>query len=276
MSDSELHGQAAIVTGGGRGIGRSIARSLAAAGASVAVLARTQSEVAETLSLIERDGGRGMAMTVDVRDGRALLEMVAQVERELGPVELLVNGAGTGAAIGPIWEVDAEAWWQDVEVALRGAFLCSRAVLAGMVERGRGRIVNVTSRAGTFGTPYQTAYSSSRAALFQFTDGLAKEVRQHGICVFALTPGIVRTALTEHILESEAGQRWVPALAEMVAGGTGWVDPKTVGEAVVVLASGQADALSGRWVHAQDDLAAIIRRAREIEVRDLHVLRLRD
>jgi len=276
LTDSRLQGQTAIVTGGGRGIGRIAARSLAAAGASVAVVARTRSEVVESVALIEQEGGRGMALTADVRDARAVAEMVGQVESQFGPVELLVNNAGTSLAIGPLWEVDADTWWQDVEVALRGAFLCSHAVLEGMVQRGCGRIVNVSSRAGTIGIPYQTAYSSSRAALFQFTEGLAGEVAAHGIQVFTFTPGLVQTALTEHLVNSEAGKRWVPRLGKMLTEGTGWVDPRSVGDALVLLASGQADVLSGRWLHAQDDLVAIIRRAAEIKAQDLHVLRLRE
>ncbi len=275
MTNPGLEQQNAIVTGGGRGIGRAIAQSLASAGAGVAVVARSASEIAETVSLLEEDGGRGLAWVADVRDRRSVEKMVEQVESRLGPVDLLVNNAGTGSAIGPTWEMDADIWWQDVEVVLRGAFLCSQAVLAGMVGRGRGRIVNVTSRTGASGIRYQTAYSCSRAALFQFSNGLAKELEQHGISVFALTPGLVRTALTDHILNSEAGQRWLPQFKAMVAGGKAWVDPKTVGDAVVVLASGRADALSGRWIHAQDDLDALIRKAKQIQAQDLQVLRLR-
>lgn len=271
-----LGGQTAIVTGGGRGIGRAVAEAIAAAGAAVAVVARSEAEVVETATAIERNGGRGIACVADVRDARSLAAMVADVERRFGPVDLLVNNAGTGVAIGPTWEVDPDAWWQDVEVALRGAFLCSRAVLAGMVARGRGRIVNVTSRSGAVGVPHHTAYSSSRAALFLFSEGLAREVAEHGIRVFALTPGVVRTALTENIVDSEAGRRWLPELAAIVRGGAGWVPPERVGEAVVALAAGRGDALSGRWIHAEDDLGDLARRAEEFADRDGRVLRLQD
>ncbi len=270
-----LEGQTAIVTGGGRGIGRAVAEALAAAGSAVAVVARSEQEVVATATAITQAGGRGLAHVADVRDADAVADMVREVERRLGRVDLLVNNAGTAGAIGPTWETAPDVWWRDVEVVLRGAYLCSRAVLAGMVDRGSGRIVNVTSRAGSVGVPYETAYSSSRAALFLFSEGLAREVAEHGICVFAFTPGIVQTAMTENLLHSEAGRRWLPELAKFVAGGAGWVSPGLVGAAVAALASGRADALSGRWIHAEDDLGALVERAGELAERDLHVLRLR-
>ena len=108
------------------------------------------------------------------------------------------------------------------------------------------------------------------------TEGLAREARPHGVRVFALTPGMVRTAMTEHMLESEAGLRWLASYRTLMADGSRWVDPATVGAVVVALASGRADALSGRWIHAPDDLDRLVERAEEIEARNLHVVRLRE
>jgi NAD(P)-dependent dehydrogenase (short-subunit alcohol dehydrogenase family) len=270
-----LEGQVAIVTGGGRGIGRIIARSLAGAGAAVAVVARSRGQVEECATLIERDGGRALAWVADVRDLAAMEEMVAEVEQRLGPVTLLVNNAGTGSAIGPTWEVDPDLWWQDVEVLLRGAQLCSRAVLPGMIARGRGRIVNMCRRAGAVGVPHQTGYSCSRAALFQLSEGMARELEPHGIAVFPFTPGVVRTDMTEFMLDSEPGRRWLSFFQAMMEDGSAWVTPESVGDAAVALAAGRADGLSGRWIHAQDDLEEMIDRASEIREGDRRALRLR-
>jgi 3-oxoacyl-[acyl-carrier protein] reductase len=266
-----------MVTGAGRGIGRAIACKLAARGAAVALLARTRSELEETKRLIEAadERARVLALPADVRELAAIDAAVAHVEAELGPISLLVNAAGTGAAVGPLWEVDADLWWRDVEIVLRGVQLCSRAVLPAMLARGHGRIVNVTSRSGTMATPYHSAYACSRAALLNLTETLAAEVADLGVRIFALTPGIVRTALVEHLLESEEGKRWLPSLAELVADGSAWVEPETVGDAVAVLASGAGDALSGRCVHARDDVEALAARAGEIEAREFNVLRMR-
>ena len=141
-SPRELEGQVALVTGGGRGIGRLIARELADAGMRVAVAARSADQVEATAQEID-----GLAVTADVSKPEDVEAMVATVERELGPIDLLVNNAGIGLA-GPLpWEEDPADWWHVFEINVLGAYLCSRAVLPGMVERGRGRIVNTGSGA---------------------------------------------------------------------------------------------------------------------------------
>jgi NAD(P)-dependent dehydrogenase (short-subunit alcohol dehydrogenase family) len=104
---------------------------------------------------------------------------------------------------------------------------------------------------------------------------MAKETAARGVRVFALTPGIVRTALTEALLQSEDGRRWLPELGRLVADGRAWVEAERVGDAIVELAAGRADALSGRWIHAEEDLDALVEKAHAIRERELRVLRLR-
>ncbi len=146
-TNKELAGQVAIVTGGGRGIGRAIAQALAAAGASVAGVARSADQLAETVSSITSANGRAIALTADVMDQSAIEHAVAQTEQQLGPVDLLVNNAGSLVAIGPLWEADPKEWWRDMEINLRGTFLCARAVLPSMVARRHGRIINTSAAA---------------------------------------------------------------------------------------------------------------------------------
>jgi NAD(P)-dependent dehydrogenase (short-subunit alcohol dehydrogenase family) len=262
----ELGGQTAIVTGGSRGIGLAVARALTAAGAQVALVARSQDELEQAAAELEG----AIAIRADVRDPAAVAAAVRRAEQELGPTDLLVNNAGTLAAIGPLWEVEGADWWLDVETSLRGALLCSQAVLPGMLERGRGRIVNVSSYAANRPSPYQSGYSAGKAALLSLTESLAASTAGQGVAVFAISPGFVRTAITDRLRESEEGRRWLPGV-----GSSGEVDAARSGKLVAFLASGAADALSGRFLRVLDDVEDLVRRADEVVRDDLYVMRLR-
>jgi NAD(P)-dependent dehydrogenase (short-subunit alcohol dehydrogenase family) len=269
-----LAGQVALVTGGGRGIGRATALALARAGALVAVAARSADQVRETVQVIEGTGGRALGQAADVTDQQAVEALVASVEERLGPIDLLVNNAGIIGDYGPAWEADPELWWRVMEVNVRGPFLCVRAVVPGMTARRRGRIVNLSSSAGLSHFPHGSAYAVSKAALTRFTENLAGEVQTYGISVFNLAPGTVRTAMTEHVLNGIAGQTWQPELRRVFAEGRD-VPPEAAARLIVYLASGQADALTGRYLGVADDIPALVRRAAEITERDLLTMRLR-
>ena len=251
---SELSG-VALVTGGGRGIGRGIALELARAGMRVAVSARTRSEVEETA----REAG-GLAVEADVSRQEDVERMVAEVERELGPVDLLVNNAGIAHWEERAWEDDPAAWWRVFEVNVLGPFLVSRAVIPGMVGRGRGRIVNTGSGAAYLPGTGNTAYGASKAALYRFGETLAKQLEPHGIPVFTISPGLVRTAMTGDHFPDDAP----------------WTPPELAPRLVRELASGRLDALSGRYIHAEhDDPDDLATRADEVVENDLNAIRLR-
>lgn len=243
---------------------------LAREGTPVAVLSRSGSELAETVALVEADGGRAHAVPVDVTDAVGVARAFEEVVDRLGPVDLLVNNAGTAAALGPVWEVDVDEWWRDVETSVKGTFLCTRAVLWDMLERRRGRVINMSSYAAVRPSPHLSAYAAAKAALLSLTEALAAEVRPFGVTVFAVSPGHVRTAMVQHMLESEAGRRWLPDVASSTP-----LEPERVAELVAFLASGQGDALSGRFLHALDDVEALAARADEIVRDDLYAARLR-
>ena len=255
---AELSGQVALVTGGGRGIGERIARELAAAGMRVAVSGRSADEVQATAAEIG-----GAAIVGDVSRRADVQRMVGETERELGPVDLLVNNAGITGERRPAWEEEPEAWWHVFEVNVLGAFLCCRAVLPAMIERGRGRIVNVSSGASYLpptGRELGTAYGPSKAALSRFSELLAAQARPHGVFVFQISPGLVRSAMTEHTFPADAP----------------WTPPELAPRLVRAIASGRVDALAGRYLHAEhDDVDDIAARADEIVERDLNALRLR-
>ena len=253
-SARELEGQVALVTGGGRGIGRMIALELADAGMRVAVSARSADQVEETAKEIG-----GLAVTADVSKQEDVEAMVAAVERELGPIDLLVTNAGIGLMGKPTWEEDPADWWHVFEVNVLGAFLSSRAVLPGMIERGRGRIVNTGSGASYLpmgGGP--TAYGASKSALGRFGELLEGQTAEHGVHVFVISPGLVQTDMTKPFGDD------LP-----------WTPPELAPKLVRVLASGRADKLAGRYIHAEhDDIEDLIGRADEVREKDLNAIRV--
>lgn len=244
----------ALVTGASRGVGQELARALAEAGYDVALAAR--SDLSETVGLVEAEGRRALSVELDVTDADGVVAAIPLVESELGPLDLVVNNAGTDRAIAPLWEADPDEWWSDVDVHLRGTFLVCRAVLPGMLARGSGRVVNVSSNAGLRPSPYNSAYGAAKAAILNLTESLAASLEGTGVYAFAVSPGYVRTAMTERLLEVQAEKGWFPHLE-----GRDTLDPALAGKLVVALASGKADRLSGRFFHALDDLDQLLEEA---------------
>jgi NAD(P)-dependent dehydrogenase (short-subunit alcohol dehydrogenase family) len=270
FTGNTLSGQVAIVTGGGRGIGRAITTAIAAAGGSVCVAARSDSQVGEVVEDIKGKGGVAIGCATDVTEWEAVLRLVETTQRSLGPPTLLVNNAGSADGLGRVDSVDPEAWWHDIEVSLRGTFLCCRAVVPGMVARRSGRIINVSSDVGIRPSPDTSSYACSKAALLRLTDSLAAETTGEDVSVFGISPGLVRTALTEHVLSTGPGQRWFGRMKSPT-----WVEPERAARLVVLLASGTADVLSGRYLRISDNIEDLVRRAEEIRPTDLYMLSLR-
>ena len=270
-------GQVALVTGGGRGLGRAYALALAQAGMAVAVTARTESEIQATVQEIEQGGGRALAIPADVTDASAVAQMVAEVERQLGPVDLLVNNAGVARALALIVEIGEDEWWREMEVNLRGPFLCARAVLPTMIARRRGRIINVASRGGLIVFERASAYCVSKAALIRLSQFLAAETKEQGIAVFAIHPGTVRTPMNEYMRTAEIVRQRAPLIQQnrqkIYDEGTDDPIEQSV-DLVLLLASGKADALSGRFLSIDDDVNELVRRIEEIQRADLYTLQL--
>ena len=242
----------ALVTGGGRGIGAGIARALAGDGWDVVVGARSGGQVQAVASEI---GGEWVQ--VDVSDRDSVQRIVAQA----GEVDLLVANAGVseGHAQRPSWEIDVDEWWRVYEVNVLGVHLCCRAVIPGMLERGRGRIVITGSGAAYLPGMDSTAYAPSKAAVCRYGETLANELAGR-IAVFFFSPGLVRTDMTGGLLPEDAP----------------WTPPELAPELVRKLATGRYDALAGRYLHAEhDDVEDLIARSDEIAANDLNAIRLR-
>ena len=272
MAD-ELKDRVAIVTGGGRGFGRAIAQRFAEEGAAVTVTARTQEQLDETVSLIEEQGGRALAVSGDVTRPEDVQRVVAATVDKFGPVSLLVNNAGIPDPFGPIGVVDPDHWWAAQEIHIRAPFLYISAVLPDMMKRRQGRIINISAVGGRRVAPNLSAYCVGKAAQIRLTELLAAEVEEYGLSVFAIDPGFVITALAEQTIDSPDAQRWLP---EMVArlkarkkNNTGTEDLARCQQRCVDLASGRYDALSGKYMELDDDLEDMVL---ELESDDITII----
>lgn len=199
---TDLGKRVALVTGGSRGIGRAIAVSLAEAGAAVAVNYREKAAEAQAVvEIIRTAGGRAMAVAADVSQGSAVTDMMAAVQRELGPVDVLVNNAGVGLIRG-VDELTEEEFDLTIAVNLKSAFLCTQAVLPGMRSSKWGRIVNISSGAARGAGGIGPHYNASKAGLEGLTRGYAARLVKDGITVNAVAPSLIETDMVRSGLAS--------------------------------------------------------------------------
>jgi NAD(P)-dependent dehydrogenase (short-subunit alcohol dehydrogenase family) len=199
----KLAGKAAIITGGGRGIGRAIARAFTAEGAQLILAARSEQEIESAAAELTRTSRRRcLAWRCDVSDPQQVQRLVDGALAAYGSIDVLVNNAGTYGPIGLVVDADPAEWRRAIEVNLLGTFYASRAVLSHFRDRGRGRIINLAG-AGVGGpsvTSRISAYAASKAAVVQFTESLAKEVASWNVQVNAIAPGAVTTDITEAVI----------------------------------------------------------------------------
>jgi len=195
-----LDGRGAVVTGGGRGIGAATARALAALGARVVVASRTAAEVETVAGEIAAAGGVAWAVPGDVTDPDSVAALATAARERAGEVDVLVNSAGI-AHSAPLARQTLEDWERIFAVNVTGTFLVTKAFLPPMMERGRGRVVNVASVAGLAGAKYIAAYAASKHAVVGFTRSVAAEAAPHGVTVNAVCPGYVDTGMTDRSVE---------------------------------------------------------------------------
>jgi 3-oxoacyl-[acyl-carrier protein] reductase len=193
-----LSGQVAVVTGAGRGIGSAISRRLASMGSLVVLCGRTRTSLEATAGLINEDGGECTIVKCDVTNRSLVENLAAQVDRELGRLDILVNNAAVRGFDGPLHQMPPDAWDDVLNTNLRGVFYCIRALAPLMIAAKKGHIVNISSLAGKNALPNGTAYAASKWGLNGLTYSVAEELRAHNIRVSAICPGSVNTDLSPH------------------------------------------------------------------------------
>ena len=255
----------AVVTGASRGIGLAVTKRLADAGRTVVAVARRAATSDELLQIVGV-----VPISLDVTDSAAVAAAAATIESTIGPIDLLINNAGVAGGGGSTWSQEPESWWQVFEVNVLGTFNCCRYLVPAMVNRGYGRVVNVSSNAGFFAIDDEfdldinTAYMSSKAAVIRFSESLAAETHSSGVKVFCVSPGTVKTDMTTAIF----ADYWDDPNFT-------WTEPDVAASLIDFIAGGALDRLSGRYIHAaNDDWHSLTERVDSVISNDLMSLRL--
>lgn len=236
-----LAGKVALVTGASRGIGKAIVQSFAREGASVAFCGRKQ----ETLELVAAEvGGRTLPVACHIGRAAELQHLVETAERELGPVDILVNNAATNIAQGPCLGMDEGQFDKMVEVNLKSTFRLMRLVAPAMRERGSGSVINIASVAGLRPQFHSLLYSMTKAALIMMTKSYALELGESGVRVNAIAPGLVETTLSEYFWKDE--ERRASYVERQPIRHLG--QPAEIAEIAVMLASGESSYLTGQTI----------------------------
>ena len=255
---NDLDGKIAVVTGASRGLGRRIAVRLAQHGATVALLARRTAGLEDTRRQLEAEGGRALVVPVDLGKPESFNYVKGVIERDLGIPSILVNAAGVFGPIDLIKDTDPAAWIETIMINTIGPYLTCKAFVGGMIDRGWGRIVNVTSAAALHEPgPVNSAYGTSKTALNQFTRHLASELKGTGVTANVIHPGDVKTDMWAEINASaerlgdlaDAYVKWAHWVQD-----TGGDDPEKAADLVLHLMNNDAAEVNGRFLWIKDGL----------------------
>lgn len=242
----------------------------------VACCGRRKPALEETARIVDELGGEAGIHPLDIQKAEQVLNMVQSVVARWDTVDMLINNAGRHGAVGPLWALDPEDWWADLEVNLLGTLHCCRQVLPQMRQQGTGHIINISGGGDVQSRPFGSSYACSKAAVLRLTDSLAEELEamgHRGITVLAINPGFTRTAMTEEIAASSNAAQWMPMFAERFRDGQ-VQEPDDVARRLVWFVSLAEPALSGRVFHIDDDLEAILEQQDSLGKDDYRLRRL--
>lgn len=240
----DLSGAVAIITGGARGIGKAVAYGLAAAGSSVVLASRSGPELEAAADEICKDGGRALAVVMDLTSEEQIDNLVRVTVAEFGRIDILVNNAAT-SYLAPLLEFKEKHWDRIFDTNCRGTFLLSRAAARRMIDQGRGKIINITTVGAERASVGMGVYNASKAALKMLTMCMAAEWAPHGICVNAVGPGLTRTEFSRPLwADAERAGEYLSAVPKgRVA------EPEEIVGAVLFLSSEASDFITGQSIY---------------------------
>jgi 2-deoxy-D-gluconate 3-dehydrogenase len=241
MSSFGLEDQIAIVTGASQGIGRTLAISLAQAGADIALVSRTRSDLEAVAKEIEAAGRQALVLPADIQDVSQIRKLVDAVHTTFGKIDILINNAAWTATVEAL-EATEEEWDQTLDTSLKAIFFASQAVAKIMIQQGRGKIVNIGSTLGRTAFARRSVYGAAKAGVHQLTRALALEWAAKGISVNAVAPCITETPTRRELFERPGYKEW--ATGQMLPVGR-WAQPEDLIGATLFLCSSLSDMVVG-------------------------------
>jgi gluconate 5-dehydrogenase len=252
-SSFDLHGRNALITGGGSGLGFAIAKSLAAAGANVILLGRNAEKLARASEELIALGANATYTICDLLDRNAIAPLIQDLERNVGPLDILLNNAGVQQRA-PFTEFPAEGWDRMMATHISAPFFLAQAIARQMIIRRRGKIINTLSIMSELGRPMIVPYTTAKGGLKMLTRGLAVELGAHNIQVNGIAPGYFRTEMNQALMDDPKFDAWVKQRTPAQR----WGEPDEIGGAAVFLASGASDFVTGQIIFVDGGFTASV------------------
>lgn len=241
-----------IITGSGRGIGKEIAKSFASQGATVVLTSRSKTEIDSTLKEIQKNGGKGVSIPTDICKYSDVENLISKVIEKYSKIDILVNNAGIIEPIGPINKITIKDWEENIRINLLGTFYCIKTTLPHMIKNHYGKIINISGGGAFNPRPNFSAYAVSKAGVIRLTEQVAEEMKNNNISVNAISPGMIKTKMTNEIFKSGdmAGNELSDAKNVINNGGQSL---ENVTKLALFLASEESNGLTGKTISAQWD-----------------------